>query len=129
MTAQELARRLHAKRSGRGWEAKCPAHHDKRASLSISEGNDGRILMKCHRGCTVDAVCGALGVTLADLHVTTANGDGRLNIIAEYDYRDEHGTLASQVVRLDPKDFRQCKPNGAGGWNGQPRAFGRFCIT
>jgi hypothetical protein len=36
--------------------------------------------------------------------------------VAYYDYVDETGTLLSQVVRYDPKDFRQRKPDGAGGW-------------
>lgn len=33
-----------------------------------------------------------------------------------YDYRDERGRLLYQVVRKIPKDFRQRKPDGAGGW-------------
>jgi 5S rRNA maturation endonuclease (ribonuclease M5) len=33
-----------------------------------------------------------------------------------YDYRDERGQLLYQVVRKIPKDFRQRKPDGAGGW-------------
>lgn len=34
-----------------------------------------------------------------------------------YDYRDERGQLLYQVVRKIPKDFRQRKPNGLGGWD------------
>lgn len=38
-------------------------------------------------------------------------------IVATYDYRDEHGNLLFQVARLqDPKDFRQRRPDGNGGW-------------
>jgi hypothetical protein len=37
-------------------------------------------------------------------------------IVATYDYRDESGRLLFQVVRLEPKDFRQRCPDGAGGW-------------
>ena len=33
-----------------------------------------------------------------------------------YDYRDEGGTLLYQVVRYTPKDFRQRRPDGNGGW-------------
>jgi putative DNA primase/helicase len=40
----------------------------------------------------------------------------RRNIVAEYNYTDEHGKLLFQVVRLDPKDFRQRRPDGVGGW-------------
>jgi hypothetical protein len=35
----------------------CPAHDDRAPSLSISEGDDGRTLLKCHAGCsTADIV-------------------------------------------------------------------------
>lgn len=33
-----------------------------------------------------------------------------------YDYRDSTGTLVFQVVRFRPKDFRQRRPDGHGGW-------------
>jgi Protein of unknown function (DUF3631) len=36
-------------------------------------------------------------------------------IVATYDYRDERGTLLFQVVRLEPKDFRQRRPDGKRG--------------
>ena len=37
-------------------------------------------------------------------------------IIATYDYRDDAGTLLYQVVRYEPKDFSQRRPDGRGGW-------------
>ena len=43
-------------RSGNGYKASCPAHDDKKPSLSITEGEDGRVLLKCHAGCTIEAV-------------------------------------------------------------------------
>ena len=33
-----------------------------------------------------------------------------------YDYRDEAGALLFQVVRKVGKDFKQRRPDGAGGW-------------
>ncbi|MCY4355083.1 MAG: DUF3631 domain-containing protein [Truepera sp.] len=36
--------------------------------------------------------------------------------MATYDYLNGDGTLLYQVVRYDPKDFRQRRPNGKGGW-------------
>lgn len=33
-----------------------------------------------------------------------------------YDYADEHGEVTYQVVRYEPKTFRQRKPDGKGGW-------------
>jgi hypothetical protein len=56
-----------AKKSGNGWTAKCPAHDDGTASLSISEGDDGRTLINCHAGCTANAICAAIGIRTADL--------------------------------------------------------------
>lgn len=53
--------------SRQGWVARCPAHDDKNPSLSIGEGGDGRVLVRCHAGCTPEKVCAALGLTLADL--------------------------------------------------------------
>lgn len=40
----------------------------------------------------------------------------RAQIIATYDYTDEGGALISQVCRFEPKDFRQRRPDGNGGW-------------
>jgi hypothetical protein len=37
-------------------------------------------------------------------------------IVAQYDYQDEKGQLIYQVVRYEPKDFRQRAPDGKGGW-------------
>jgi 5S rRNA maturation endonuclease (ribonuclease M5) len=37
-------------------------------------------------------------------------------IVATYPYVDEHGELLYEVVRYNPKDFRQRRPNGSGGW-------------
>ena len=55
------------KRSGIGWTCCCTAHDDRNPSLSIREGDDGRALVNCHAGCSVDAVCGAIGLRPADL--------------------------------------------------------------
>jgi hypothetical protein len=37
-------------------------------------------------------------------------------IVAVYDYFDERSVLLFQVVRFEPKDFRQRRPDGHGGW-------------
>ncbi len=41
---------------------------------------------------------------------------GRPKIVATYDYKGADGALLYQVVRFDPKDFRQRRPNGPGKW-------------
>jgi hypothetical protein len=40
----------------------------------------------------------------------------RPQIVETYPYCDESGVLLFQVVRYEPKDFRQRKPDGRGGW-------------
>lgn len=42
--------------------------------------------------------------------------DRPLRIIKTYDYVDETGALLYQVCRLEPKSFRQRRPDGADGW-------------
>ncbi|CAB4970125.1 MAG: hypothetical protein F2840_16385 [Actinobacteria bacterium] len=51
--------------SGRNWQ--CPAHADGSPSLSLSEGNDGAVLVHCFAGCTVHQVMHALGLDLGRL--------------------------------------------------------------
>lgn len=71
MTApvERLLQRLEKVRStGRGsWLACCPSHEDRTPSLSLKEGDDDRVLLRCWAGCTAHEVVGALGMTLADL--------------------------------------------------------------
>src|SRR5690348_5934897 len=55
--------------TGRGWTARCPAHEDRSASLSVAEGRDGRALAKCFAGCEVHAILAAVGLELPDLFV------------------------------------------------------------
>ncbi len=68
-----LAKLPDAKKSGAGWSARCPAHDDRRASLSIAEGDDGRALVNCHAGCGVEAICGAIGMKPTDLFVASTS--------------------------------------------------------
>ncbi len=58
-TLQALAAALGGKPSGDGFSCHCPAHADTNPSLSLSEAN-GKILWKCHRGCSQEAVLDAL---------------------------------------------------------------------
>src|SRR5262249_25235902 len=45
-----------------------------------------------------------------------SGGRASFTIVATYDYADESGAPLFQVVRLAPKDLRQRRPNGKGGW-------------
>jgi len=42
------------------WNTVCPAHNDKGPSLTVSEGNGGRLLVHCHSGCRQEDVIDAL---------------------------------------------------------------------
>ena len=62
-----LARLPDAKKTGNNWSARCPAHDDRRASLSIAQGDGGTVLVKCHAGCDTATILAAVGMRLADL--------------------------------------------------------------
>lgn len=99
-----------------GWL--CPAHEDSTASLSVSRGTRGAVL-HCHAGCTTERILEAIGLTKADLFdqpAERANGKERAEIAATYDYVDETGDLLFQVVRMEPKTFRQRRRGPAGEW-------------
>ncbi len=55
-------------------------------------------------------------------HIPAVNSGG-FNIVATYDYVDAAGALLFQVCRLDPKDFRQRRPDPAArdGWTWKTR--------
>jgi 5S rRNA maturation endonuclease (ribonuclease M5) len=122
MTLEAILMRLKgARRTGNGWEALCPAHEDHSPSLSVCE-RDGKILLHDHGGCTTEAICEALGIEMRDLFTEAKL---QAQIVATYDYTDEHGALLYQVVRFEPKGFRQRRPNGAGGWTWEVRGVRR----
>ena len=56
-----------AKKTGDGHSAKCLAHEDHNASLSIGKGEDGRTLLKCHAGCDTKQVVEVVGLEKRDL--------------------------------------------------------------
>jgi len=66
-TEKVLARLPDARKSSKGWSACCPAHEDRTPSLSISEGDDGRVLLHCHAGCSAESVCDKAGLSIRDL--------------------------------------------------------------
>ncbi|HWQ32559.1 MAG TPA: hypothetical protein VNQ79_06730 [Blastocatellia bacterium] len=121
MTFDEILKRFpDARRAGSEFKAHCPAHDDERESLTIRAGRETVAVLFCHAGCRPSAVAAARGLTMADL---TGERNGHQNghtqrprITATYDYRDESGALLYQVCRFEPKDFRQRRPDGSGGW-------------
>src|SRR5262249_5582551 len=101
---------------GNAWSARCPAHDDRRASLSVSIGEGGKVLLRCHAGCTAEAIVGAMGLSMADLFPRDDEAPTAKRVVATYGYTDEAGALLFQTLRYSPKDFRQRHPDGRGGW-------------
>jgi hypothetical protein len=56
MTAAEIVAALR----GRSGRARCPVHGGSRFSLCVDDGDSGRILVRCHAGCSQAAVIRAL---------------------------------------------------------------------
>jgi hypothetical protein len=62
-----LHRLERVQRSGQGWRADCPNGHKTHGTLSLAQGDDGRLLLHCFAGCSTADVLGALGLTLGDV--------------------------------------------------------------
>jgi antitoxin (DNA-binding transcriptional repressor) of toxin-antitoxin stability system len=95
---------------GRNWT--CPSHEDANPSLSVTEGRDGRVLLRCHAGCEFAAIVAAIGLQPADLAPArdvewTPFGEP----VATYRYVDQRGKLLYGVCRFEPKTFRQWRPD------------------
>ena len=113
--------------AGDGWSARCPCRNDDdNPSLSVTEGDDGRVLAICHRGspCSFTQICEAMGIkayqTMPHKEEFVAKQKAKLSLVKTYDYHDADGTLLFQKLRYIDEDgkktFRQRKPDGHGGW-------------
>jgi putative DNA primase/helicase len=128
----------------RGCTAKCPAHEDNRNSLSVSLGDDHRLLLHCHAGCSTEAICNRLRVAASDLFRTPAFStsvkaaspapndrkfstakeclqsleSNRGKASAKYEYRDANGEPVGLIARWDhpdgKKDILPISRNGSG---------------
>jgi hypothetical protein len=99
--------------AGRQRMAQCPAHEDRTPSLSLT-ASESRVLVMCQGGCATDDVLAALQLTRADLFDEPLAPASARREVGAYDYTDEDGHLLYQVVRFEPKTFRQRRPEGAG---------------
>jgi len=105
--------------------AACPAHPDDKASLSLTETADGKVLVHCFAGCETEAIVQAVGLELKDLFPDDSNSNGnsrepvryrsvgkRERLVSEYIYEDSSGTPKLKVLRYQPKTFKQQQWNG-----------------
>ena len=118
----------------RSYQCTCPAHDDKKASLTISEAGDGRVLMYCHAQCPTESILQAVGLTMGDLqgersgwleYVEKAFEKKGKRVEAIYPYFKPDGSYAFTRLRLIPKDFCYGIVSGdrwTWGLNGQRRS-------
>ena len=113
MTLHDFLKNLeNIKGDGKEYSARCPAHDDRKNSLSVSQGTDGKILLHCHAGCTPETVVSALGLTMNDLFPEKEGcQDGmkktppeRGQVTDEYVYFDASGVPMLKKVRLEYSD-------------------------
>jgi Protein of unknown function (DUF3631) len=98
------------------WMARCPAHDDHKASLSVARGKDQPVVLNCHAGCDPATILDAAGLSWADV---SANGHAPPDdkwtpagtAIATYPYTDAKGTVLFGVCRTADKQFRQWRPD------------------
>ncbi len=44
------------------WLACCPAHEDRSPSMTIAEGSEGRVVVRCFAECSIEEIVGAVGL-------------------------------------------------------------------
>jgi hypothetical protein len=108
-----------------GWQARCPAHEDRVASLSVTLGDDDKMLVYCHAGCSYQEIMAVLsegelrGNYRASGSYAATPGPGSPSenpasldgFAAIYDYEDENGKLLFKVCRTWDKRFFQARPD------------------
>ncbi len=121
MTIEDFLSRLEGVSGGNGqYKAKCPAHDDKKASLSVGKGRDNKIVMKCHAGCNTVDVLEAMGLTESDLFDNSQKPtQERPNVVARYNYTDAQGRILNQKTRFSDKSFSWSHYESGKWWRGR----------
>jgi hypothetical protein len=94
------------------WMARCPAHEDGEASLSIARGTEQPVVLNCHAGCVADDILASIGLTTASISKPREKSPRNVSrpkrrAVAEYHYTDENGEVLFTKVRYQPKGFSQ----------------------
>lgn len=102
------------------WQADCPCSNHKTPAKHLSIGlKDNTILVTCFGSHSAEDIVKSLGLEMTDLFIKPDEKPVtpvKERKVAEYSYCDEEGKELFQVVRFDPKDFRQRHKNGGGDW-------------
>ena len=98
------------KTTSNGIEALCPAHDDKKASLTASR-NGEKILFKCQAGCINNEILQIIDMEWNQFFAQEEKTPPK-TIVATYRFEDKDGNHVMDVVRFKPKDFRPRKPDG-----------------
>ena len=116
-----------ARKSGGQWMARCPAHEDAKASLSITEGKEHPVIFSCMAGCDSTVILDKLSLTWEDLCLPREDAPAARDdawtpagpAVAVYPYHDENGRLLFEVLRARGKKFFQRIPdaNAKSGWS------------
>lgn len=100
ITAQVVADSLGGKRTGTGFLCKCPAHDDTNASLMVSDGENGRLLVNCKVGCSFSQIHNAL--FRLNLWPKLEKHEPRMKEVARYVYSCAGGERFSKIRFLKP---------------------------
>jgi 5S rRNA maturation endonuclease (ribonuclease M5) len=108
------------------WKARCPAHEDREASMTVGRGTSQPVVIRCHAGCDSENILAKIGLAWSDLCEPREESRGRDrgewtphgDAIAVYKYEDEDGKLLFQVLRTAGKQFPQRVPDATAksGW-------------
>ena len=92
--------------SNSSWMALCPAHDDREPSLSVSEGEDGKVLLKCFANCELKEIVPALGLEMKDLFERNGQGGGGSYTPSETRSTDQPPTLENYATYVGlPVEF------------------------
>lgn len=119
MTLQEVARALGGEVCGNQVRAPGPGHRPEDRSLSVRLDANAPGEFIVHTFSPRDDPIRCKDYVRAKLGIPPWNGTDKAHgntEIAAYNYTNEHGELLFQVVRYQPKAFRQRRPDGSGGW-------------
>jgi Toprim-like len=97
------------------WMARCPAHDDGEASLSVKRGTEQPVILHCFAECERDAILDAIGLTLADISKPREQHEDDWTpfgpAVATYIYTDAAGKVLFGVCRTAGKKFPQWRPD------------------